>query len=985
MNFIGIFYLLTLLWSFEACNEAKDYQKEDIDTARVSQIQQENWVDSVISLMGTEEKIAQLIFIRAYSNKDKGYAEKISRIIKTYKPGGITFFQGNPSEQVKLTNTWQQDSKVPLFVSIDAEWGLGMRLKGGYCFPYQMTLGAIQDHKLIYKMGRFIALDCKNIGVQINFAPVIDVNVNPDNPVINYRSFGEDKENVAQKGIAYMQGLQSENVIATAKHFPGHGDTDKDSHHTLPLINHNKKRLHDIELYPFQQLFNEGIQAVMVAHLFIPSLDSSPDLASTLSRPIVTDLLQEEMGFKGLVITDALEMRGVADYFEAGELEVKALEAGNDILLLPEDIEKSIQAIKNAIEDDRISMDIIDQKCRKVLGYKYNSGLAAFQPPEVEGLEEKLNSAEHNSLNFELYASAVSLVKNNNSFLPLRYADTMKMASVSIGSIGRSIFQKRLSDYADVHHYQLKTTPNMYEVNALINDLKGFDLIIIGIHSNSNSPRRNFGISQRAIDFINLLRKDKKLVIDFFSNPYALERISDLDNIEALIVSYENHPYVQDASAQLIFGGLAFNGKLPVSSSAVFLAGMGVETRKTRLSFGFPEQVGVKSEYLNKIDTLALQGIREMAYPGCQILVAKQGMIIYNKTFGYHTYDRTRPVQKKDMYDVASITKIAATTMAVMRLSDEGKLDIDKQLKDYLPETTETDKGELIIRDILAHQARLTPWIPFFLKVLNDSIMTEEFLYETAEGGFVNQVAENLYIKEVIKDSIFHWILQSELLDYTEYKYSDLGFILLKEIIERICGQAFDEYMSETFYSPLGLQHTSFNPFKKLSADCIPPTEMDTVFRKQTVRAFVHDQAAAMLGGVSGHAGLFMNAEDLAVLMQMLLQKGHYGHQRFLDAKTIDEFTHRQFPLDKNRRGLGFDKSFPEYKDYGPVCKSASPNSYGHSGFTGTYVWVDPDYDLIYVFLSNRIYPYTENKMIYKLNTRTEIQQLIYDAIEQSQ
>lgn len=939
------------------------------------------WADSVLNTLSLDEKIAQLMFIRTFSNKSQIYYDGISEIIKKYNIGGLIFFQGGPLRQARLTNKWQSEAKVPLLISIDGEWGLGMRLDSIISFPFQMTLGAIQDDTLIYRMGAEIAYNFKQLGVHINFAPVIDVNSNPRNPVINYRSFGEDRQNVAKKGCAYMKGMQDNGIIATGKHFPGHGDTDTDSHKTLPVIKHTKERIDSVDLYPFKYLINRGLDGVMIAHLFIPELDNTENLASTLSKPIVTDLLKNTLNFDGLVITDGLGMLGVAKYNEPGILEVNALIAGNDILLLPSSVPVAINAVKKAIKNNLITIEIINKKCKKVLRYKYYAGLAKNKPIEYDDLNSKLNSPKHEAIVRTLYESSITLVKNENNIIPIKAIDTLKLASVAIGVSEKNDFQRMMSKYTDVDHYVFQKSPSYTAMQALIKQLQNYHYVIVGIHNTSTSSRNNYGITQKTIDFITLLKRKKRVIVDIFANPYSLARFEDDVNIDALIVSYQDNKYAEEASAQAIFGGIGISGKLPVTASKKYPLNTGLETKKNRLQFSIPEQADVSSELLKKVDSLALLGVKEKAFPGCQILAAKDGKIFYHKSFGFHTYSNKTPVKNSDIYDLASVTKIAATTISIMKLSDEGKVDIDQKLKKYLPYLDSTDKQDIIIREMMAHQSRLTSWIPFYLKTIHKGKLDANVYSNVQAGDFSIRVADNLFMIKGYVDTIYKRIITSKLRKMTEYLYSDVGFYLLKDIVNNTAGQTLDNYVSENFYKPLGLRSICFNPLECFNVSQIVPTENDTFFRKQLLQGYVHDMGAAMLGGVSGHAGLFSNTYDLSVILQMLLQKGEYGGEKFIEPATVKEFTKQQFPLNENRRGIGFDKPLNDYQDNGPTCKSVSAKSFGHSGFTGTYIWADPKTKLLYVFLSNRVHPDAENKTIYQLNTRTEIHQAFYDAI----
>ncbi len=946
----------------------------------------DNWVDSVMSSLNLDEKIAQLMMIRTYSNKDKAYYTKIENIIKTYNIGGLCFFQGGPVSQAKLTNHYQSVAKTPLLIAIDAEWGLGMRLDSTFSFPFQMTIGAIKDNNLVYDMGAEIARQLKILGIHINFAPVVDINNNPLNPVINSRSFGENRNDVADKGIAYMKGLQDNGIIATAKHFPGHGDTDSDSHYTLPIINHTTERLDSLELYPFKELINHGLNGVMVAHLFVPELDSSKNTPTTLSKYVVSDLLKDSLDFDGLVITDALDMKGVTSFHQPGEIEVKAFLAGNDILLLPQDVKVAISGIKKAVESGIIIESDLEKRCRKVLKYKHIVGLDNYYPSITDSLYKRLNNVNNELITRKIYESAITVVHNNDDLLPLRELDTLKIATLSIGSPEINPFQSMLSNYCEIDHYNILKTFSEKKAATLINKLSEYSLVIASIHNTNIYPHKNFGITPQSLNFINNIADSTNVLLIMFASPYSLEQLPDPEKFEAIILGYQDNKISNEIAAQIIMGSIDASGNLPVTASDNYPVKSGIRINSiNRLKYTIPEDVKIASQDLLKIDSIVLFNIKERAIPGCQILIAKEGKVIYQKSFGYHTYKKGNFVKNTDLYDLASITKVAATTISIMKLQDEKMVDIDHKMVWYLPYLRGTNKEDIIIREMMAHQARLKPWIPFYLNTINENKLDKDLYASVFDENHTVKVAKDLYISDNYKYIIYDSIVTSKLRKRKQYKYSDLGFYLLKQSIENLTNQPLEKYVEESFYKPLGLQTMCFNPIERYQLKNIIPTEKDNYFRDQLIRGYVHDPGAAMLGGVSGHAGLFSNANDLAILMQMLLQGGHYGGKKYLNSNTISQFTKMQFPLNDNRRGIGFDKPDPDNRDDGPTCESVSDLSFGHTGFTGTYAWADPEYNLIYIFLSNRIHPTAKNTKLIKMNTRTEIQQVIYDAILKQQ
>lgn len=941
------------------------------------------WVDSVFNSLTVNEKIAQLFMIAAYSNKDKasGHVDEITRLIEDYKIGGLIFMQGGPVRQAKLTNYYQSISKTPLLMAIDGEWGVSMRLDSTIRYPRQMMLGAIEDDRLIYQMGEQVALECKRLGIHVNFAPVIDINNNPANPVIGSRSFGEDKYNVVDKGYAYMSGMQDNNVLAVGKHFPGHGDTDIDSHKALPTINHSLARLNTIELYPFKQLIKKGLGGMMVAHLYIPVLDSTENTATTLSKKVVTDLLKNEMGFKGVIFTDALNMKGVANYFKPGEVDAKALIAGNDILLFSSDVHVAINRIKQAMGKGEITIEEIDSRCRKILELKYWVGLNKKPHVEIERLYEDLNSPQAKLLKQKLVENAITVVKNEDELLPFMKLDTLSVASVAIGVNTVNKFQKTLAQYTDVKHFNIsKKTPNG-KAEAIIKEASNYDVVIVSVHNTNRRPSSNYGVNAVAIRLVDRLAECTNVVLDVFANPYCLKNFKNLEKVKGIIVSYNDEAITNRLSAQMLFGGIPAKGKLPVTATENLKAGKGIKlSDKIRLKYSLPEDVGLNSADLYKVDSIALDAIEKGATPGCQVLLAKDGVVFYQKAFGHHTYAKDKMVTNADIYDIASITKIVSTTAALMKLYEDKKYDLNDPISKYLTYLDTSSKKDIIIKEVLSHQACLKPWIPFYLKTLNGEDLNPEIYRTTCSDTFCIQVANDLFIRNDYRDSIFYRILESEQRCKKEYKYSDLGYYLFMDLIEKLSGDSLQNYVRNNFYNPIGAYTMGYKPLERFPLSRLIPTENDKVFRKQLIHGYVHDPGASMLGGVCGHAGVFSNANDLAKMMQMFLQEGEYGGVRYFKPQTIKYFTSCPFCKKKNRRGIGFDKPEMNYNKPGPTCQCISAKSFGHTGFTGTIAWADPETQIVYVFLSNRIHPDAGNKLLVKMDVRIKIQEALYEA-----
>ncbi|MGN7812369.1 glycoside hydrolase family 3 N-terminal domain-containing protein [Flavobacterium sp. 22076] len=932
------------------------------------------WVDSIYSKMPLREKVGQLFMVSAYSNKDSVHVNQVSKLIEEYKVGSVIFFQGGPVRQAKLTNLYQSKAKVPLFVGIDAEWGLAMRLDSTYRYPWNMTLGAIQDLKLIEKVGRNMANENKRIGVHFNFAPVLDINTNPKNPIIGNRSFGEDKVNVSEKAIALMNGIQGNGVFCTGKHFPGHGDTATDSHHALPTVNFSKERLDLVELYPYRRMFDEGLVSVMVAHLNIPSLEPIPNLPSSASYNVVTNLLQKELGFDGLIFTDGLAMKGAANFKGPGDLEIAVLLAGNDILLCPENVPVAVQKLEEAYNNNIITEERLAHSVKKILHYKYKAGLNHYKPIDMANIYNDLNPPQNDALHYQLYENAVTVLKNEKEILPIKELD-QKIAYIKLGDDTNSAFISTLKKYTEIT--EVKDT----NLDSLNKELKKFDKVIISFHK-VNKPWEKQEFTLTEMLWLKEIAKHNKVILDVFAKPYSLLSITDFDDIEGLVVSYQNSDISQVVSAELLFGAIDAKGKLPVSINNSFKVNDGLTTEKlNRLAFTAPENVNMNPAILSKIDAVAQKAIDGKMAPGMQVLVARKGNVIFQKSYGSQTYDNGRKVTNTDLYDVASISKMISTLPNVMQLYDKNKVTLDTKLKDMVPFFAKTNKENIIFKDLLNHYAGLQAWIPFYKATLDSNTNPSEKYYrKTAENGFTTKAADNLYIRNDYHDTIMKIISDSPVSPKIEYKYSDFTFIILKEYLERKTHKKLEDLSKENFYSTLGMNYTLYNPLDKFEKNNIAPTEIDNYFRHQTIQGYVHDMAAAMEGGVAGHAGIFSNAMDVAKMMQLFLQKGNYGGIQYFSPKTFDAFNTCYYKDKGVLRGLGFDKRIG--KD-GPTCGCVSESSFGHTGFTGNMAWVDPETEIVYVFLSNRTYPEVvndENKLA-KGKIREEIQKIIQEAI----
>lgn len=975
---------LTFLFSFSVivfCFPQHSISQQQLSS---SDLAAHYWVDSIYQSLNWEQRIGQLIMIRA-NQPDKPYDERIESYIKLYNLGGVCFFRGQAREQLIQTNRWQQQAATPLFIGIDAEWGLAMRIPGTVSYPLQITLGAVQDNQLIYTMGQQIAEQCKAMGIHFNFAPVVDVNNNAANPVIGVRSFGENPDLVVEKAWAYAKGLQEGNIIPTAKHFPGHGDTQTDSHYALPLIPHTRAHLDSIELKPFRELIEKGIEGVMSSHLFIPALDTQQRPA-TLSYTVVTQLLKHELGFNGIVVTDGLDMKGVTQGEQPGMVELKALMAGNDILLLPENVPVAVATIMEAMEKDQTVKERIEESCKKILLYKYRTGLNQYRPVNPEAMESALQQPQYHQVSYELFASAITMLKNEQETLPLGTTDKKK-AFLTVGSTKSSLLYEQLvREGINMKHYQLPKNPSPQQLLKLETDLKQMDEIIISIENTNILAQQNFGIENDAIRLIEKVSKTTPATLVLFASPYALDLFSETEMFNAILIGFQDRIEAKQAVAAIMTGKQPAKGKLPVSLKSGYRAGSGltVSTPSQTQPHTTPwieEPIQIAEKYSRQIDSIAISGIKKKAYPGCAIIALLDGKPIYNKQFGFLTYDNLIAVTDSTLYDLASLTKILASTLAVMKLYEEKKLSLDASLSSFFPYLKDTDKASISLMDILTHQSGFDGWIPFYSKLITNNGFDSSLFSSSLNLSFPVPVSDHLFLNKNYRYKLFDEIASSRL-KKKEYRYSDLGFYFMPDLIELTTNQPFELYLQQYFYQPMGLGQIGFNPLEWYPKDRIAPTEYDRDFRRTLLQGTVHDQGAALMGGVSGHAGLFGTAADVADLMQMLLNKGLWNGQQLLKSETVEYFTQAHFAQKDNRRGIGFDKPPLDPKDKNrSIAMVSSMQSFGHTGFTGVIAWADPNNKLVFVFLSNRVYPDAKINRLAKLNIRSDIHELLYKAV----
>ncbi len=952
------------------------------------------WVDSVYRSLTPRQRIAQLFIPVVDPTGGDVSKNTIRKFIATNEAGGLLFSRGSIDDYITMTNYAQSIARVPVMMTLDGEWGLSMRVKDTPRFPYNMGLGAIGDTRLLEDYGAEVARECRLMGIQVNFAPDADVNLNPANPVIGYRSFGEDPSSVANAVVAYSRGLENGGVLSVAKHFPGHGDTQTDSHKALPVVTHDRAFLDDTDLIPFKRYISAGLSGIMMGHLAVPSVDPSNTPAS-LSHVITSGLLRDQLGFDGLLFTDALRMKGAVSN---DNVCVAAFMAGADVLLSPPAIANDITAMEQAVKDGKIPASEIERRCRKLLAYKYALGLSSRPEPIVaKGMKSRLNSPETEALLDRLANASITVLRNSGDLLPVADIADKSIAVVNIGATAdNNMFVNICRRYTNVDVYTANSTSLSAENVAAI---RRHDIVIAAVYNDKET-------SQAAL---TQLKDISGLIPVFFINPYKTAKFStSLAKAPAIVLAYDDTPSLRRAAAQAIFGGISVSGHLPVSIKGVAKMGDGVTFRKNRLGFSSPIAEGVRHAVTDTIDSLINLGLRTGAFPGCQLLIARNGNIIFDGNYGKLSTAAGAPaVSPATVYDLASVSKAAGTLPGIMLACDRGLLDLDTPIADIITQLDTTDKSDITPRQLLYHESGM----PASLNMLNIMIdpdsytgqltrrrhsashpikisrnvygnasarLRSDIVSSTNSDRFPIEAAKNIFVGAETYDTIMQRIYDIPLRP-KDYRYSCLNFCLLMDIEQRLTGTAHDQWTADNVFRPLGAFSTVYRPLDHYDISVIAPTENDRFLRSQTLRGYVHDETAAFSGGVQGNAGLFSNATDLAKLCQMFLNGGSYGDVRIFSEETVKTFTTAKSPT--CRRGLGFDKPDMENPDKSPTCAEAPAELYGHIGFTGTCFWVDPVNDLIFVFLCNRVNPTRDNPAFASLDIRPKLMSALYHAM----
>ncbi|MCS7162420.1 MAG: serine hydrolase [Bacteroidia bacterium] len=915
-------------------------------------------VEAQLRRMSLEEKIGQLLMVPAFSDPKSSNIQEVRRWITEYQVGGIIFMRGTPTTQITLTNTYQRLSKRPLLIAMDAEWGPAMRLDSLPRYPNALTLGAVPDQSLIYQVARSIGRQCRRLGVHINFAPVADINVNPQNPVIGFRAFGADRHRVTQLSLLFFHGLQDEQIVAVAKHFPGHGDTYLDSHFELPVLPHDTTRLDSIELYPFRHLIKAGIPGIMIGHLLVPSLDT---FTATVSPRVIRDLLRAKLGFKGLVFSDALNMKAVALYFPPGELEVRALEAGADILLYVDNVPVVFRAIHEAVLKGRLREEEIDEKVWRILALKAYLGLSEQAPRvPVEGWREDLWAEPLLEPLRQSYIQAVTLLQNRQDLLPLGYLGSRRLVYVQLGYERPAPLYRYLAHYCAMDAIVIPN-PEKALPESLLQVLQGYTTFIVGYFGLSNNPRRNFGIRPKALDLLcEIARSEKEIILCLFGSPYAL---SYFGRETAIILGYQEDTLAQWQTAGIIFGTSPPYGQLFLPLPLHY-------PRMVRYNFERYRPIyPYRSPYsFQRTDSLLRHFVAQKLSPGFAVAVIYRDTFVYTRGVGSLSYEESRtPSPTHTLYDLASLTKVFATTLMAMDLYEKGVLRLYEPLGVRCPEWQAYPLSHLTPYQLLTHTAGYPPTLPLLPEVLAKKPFASTFSL-----AFPFAVSRKQYLQREYPEHVWEKILQQAPSPTKKVIYSDIGFVVLGRYLEKLAGERLETYVTQRFYQPMGLYGLVFHPTWYSKDSLCAPSEVDTVWRKDTLRGYVHDPMAALLGGSGGHAGLFGTAADVAKLLWLFYREGEYGGHCYLSPATVRTFTSAAENLE---RGLGWDKPGSQRSSFLP--RMFSQETFGHLGFTGTAAWCDPKRHLIVVILSNRTYPSSNDPRFNQQKVRLQLLEAI--------
>jgi beta-N-acetylhexosaminidase len=931
-----------------------------------AQDQKNHWIDSVFQTLNTQEKIGQLFMISADAYTTPESLEELSDQVRSYRPGGILITRGGPKSHAQLINKLQLESFVPMLVGIHGEWGMGQSLDSVMKFQKPLLMGAASAD-LSFELGKEIAQQMSTLGIHINFAPNGDFDLQSTDFPNSLRYFSDQSLRATERAISFTKGLQIGGVLACAKHLPIGNNTQQTlKKDTAQFLNLNP--IDSIGLAVFQALSEAGVDGILTSHLHIKPVNDK----ATITQLFASDILRNNLHFKGLIFGEIPFIQKIAGDQPDGEIEKLALEMGHDMLINPDDLGDAIKKISRAVRRDDALETRLNDAVRKILEAKYNAGLVKLSTVNTDNLVSRINSPSAKLLKHQLAEESVTLLFNNKNSIPISILEGKKFASISIGKEERNEFTQYLSKYANVKHFPLRQFSDTLELK---NNLAGADVIVVGIFPFSSS------IIQNIIPFIRKIASKKEVIICHFGNP---EEIKYLEGFPTVLAGYTDEDWIPKITAQIVFGGLPAQGSLPFTISNTFKEGQGFPTiALNRFSYSLPEAAGFDSKTLEQINAIAREAIDSGATPGSSILVARGGKVIYEYANGWLTYENKVAVTEQTIYDLASVTKVSATLQTVMFMHEKGLIDVNKKAAVYLPELKDSNKKDFTIKDILTHQAGLWPFLPFWAETVKNGSLLPEYYGSQANNEYPFPVADGVFASKAMKDSLWSWIIKAKIREKPprtvyDYRYSDMGFYILQRLAEKMLNQPIEDFLDQNIYEPLGAYTLGYLPLQKFPINEIAPTEDDKLFRKKLLVGYVHDQGAAMHGNIAGHAGLFGNANDLAKLGQMLLQKGSFGGQQFYKPETIELFIGKQY--ETSRRGLGWDK--PTASDWaGPTTMYASNQTFGHTGFTGTCIWVDPAFDLVFIYLSNRVHPDMTNNKLLNANIRPRIQEVVYKAI----
>lgn len=957
-----------------------------------------HWADSVYSSLTPRQRVAQLLLPKVVPTLGEKSKAAITRYVKTECMGGLLFSEGTIEQYVSLADFAQSEAKVPVLMTVDGEWGVSMRVENTPRWPKNIALGAIKNKRLIYDYGRAVARECKLLGIQADFAPDADVNSNPANPVIGTRSFGEDPRRVAEATVAYSLGMEDEGVQAVAKHFPGHGDTSTDSHKTLTTVLHSSSQLERIDMEPFRSFVDAGCSGIMTGHIIVPAVDATQTPAS-LSKILTTERLRKGLDFEGLIYTDALGMKGAVHPGGMNNALAACL-AGADVLLCPIDPVADLNKLMAAVADGSLPESVVEDRCKRVLRYKYYLGLNDYKPlgTDYAAIAAQLNNADTKALIKQLTAAAITVARNKDSILPLGRLADRTFGVVSIGAPKDNLFATTCAHYARTNSYF--TEGSAFSAASLAK-IESNDVVIAAVFSDKAEARQALA---------QLTAGSKPVVAVFMTSPFKIARFGNcLGKLAAIVLAYDDIPDARISAAEAIFGGIAVDGRCPVNIPGVAKCGDGIDLPKTRLGFSSPAAEGMRPTLTDSLDALVKRGIDTKAFPGAQLLVARHGNIVYNKQFGKTTNTpEAKAVDAQTVYDLASVSKATGTLPGIMKAYDQGLISLDDRLGDIIPQITDSAKRLITVRELLYHETGMPASLNMFnvmidtlsykgrlitarpdqthtIKIQNKAFghknakMRTDIVSRTRSESNPTEAAKGIFTGKATYDTIMSRIYNIPLRKNKNYNYSCLNFALLMDVEQRRTGIPHNEYVRDNIFGPLGAYRTTYRPAEVFDLANIAPTEYDSFLRRQKVHGYVHDEMANFSGGVQGNAGLFANAHDLAKICQMWLNNGTYGDTRILSPETVKLFTTAQSPT--CRRGLGFDKPDTENPDYSPTCDEASPEVFGHLGFTGTVFWVDPKEDLIFIFLTNRVDPTRDNAAFSKLNIRPELFRQVYHSL----